>query len=292
MNRKLLKNLLYIIILTAVFISCENPFYPFPHKDDVLTLQVKNQIEWNRAVNAIYKGGIGKTYNIVITGDIYISSFADYFLPTFNFLENINITITGNHLITLSGDGCMFYLTGSQTLILHDVDLAGSENNYSALVRIGNGASVIMKGTASISGNYSSNAQGGGVCIEGGSFIMEDSSSVKNNSSYYGGGVYLSSGLFIMKGGSVSGNYSDARGGGLYIRDGNFQINNGIIYGENENELSNMCVAHDSGIALYLEEGSAEYGAFFINRWSGIPILYGGSQFRDQTINVIYGSLQ
>jgi hypothetical protein len=77
-----------------------------------------------------------------------------------------------------------------------------------------------------------------------------------NASSSSGGGVSINGGTFIMKGGEISGNTASNDGGGVYKNRGTFRIVTGTIYGSNEPDESLRNTA-TNGAALKKEIGTA-----------------------------------
>lgn len=116
-----------------------------------------------------------------------------------------------------------------------------------------------MEGSASLTGNITEYTSGGGVLVNGGTFIMQDSASIKGNTvsnwnvhdgDLPGGGVHVHSGNFIMQGGEISGNISGGRGGGIYVgSDGTFIMESGTISGNTTNGGS-LYSGYGGGVAV------------------------------------------
>lgn len=71
---------------------------------------------------------------------------------------------------------------------------------------------------------------GGGMYVNGGTFIMHDGAVIQNCNSYYGGGMELRSGsMFTMAGGAIRSNSSQF-GGGVFATDSTFDLTGGMIY--------------------------------------------------------------
>ena len=236
---------------------------------------MSNVTEWNSAVSAINSGGGNKNYIINITANFSVPGTTSYnFTPS-----DLNISIRGNKTLSLSSNGSLLRING-QRIIIRDLTLKGRKNGVDGATS-DNDASLIymygtveLKGTASITGNVLyrnslsdyANAQryGGGVDLEGGTFIMWDNSSITGNSVItsgtprswaLGGGIY-NYGTLIMRGNSsITNNTATANGdsytqqrfgfgGGVFVGPGKIlRIEGGTISGN---------TANVKGSALYL----------------------------------------
>ena len=78
----------------------------------------------------------------------------------------------------------------------------------------------------------SSTPNGGGVWVNGGTFIMNGGSISAWTASGNGGAVYVGSGTFIMNAGSLSGKALKGSGGAVYVEHGIFTMNGGTITGK------------------------------------------------------------
>ena len=86
----------------------------------------------------------------------------------------------------------------------------------------------------------SSTPNGGGVWVNGGTFIMNGGSISAWTASGNGGAVYVGSGKFIMNGGSLSGKALNGSGGAVYVSGGRFVMNGGTVTGKaSETEKDN-----------------------------------------------------
>lgn len=183
---------------------------------------------WEDAINEITND---ESYIINITSDITIAGTTN---PTFDNVTGINVTITGNHEITLDGTGHLLNIIAGQTVTLRDVGLVGHDDNNNSLVKVaGANAVFIMEGNASVSDN-GSDSFGGGVIVENyAGFTMQGNASVfGNRSDSGGGGVYiLPDGVFTMKGGGITGNTAPKGGGVFVMNTGTFDMHGGIISG-------------------------------------------------------------
>lgn len=190
---------------------------PDPNPDPVVQDFTINSTEsWEAAINAIKNGGNDKEYTLTIGADFELHGSNS---NTFGSASGITVTITGDHIISLAvaTQGYLLYITSGQTVVIHDLDIKGHNNNSDSLVYVSNGT-FIMQGNASVFentaiGNY---RYGGGVYVNNGTFIMQDDSSVSSNkagggSCPEGSGVALRYSNFTMQdNASVSNNTSDS----------------------------------------------------------------------------------
>ena len=184
--------------------------------------------------------------------------------PTTGAKKNLTILLEAADApvaITMTGQGALFTVQGNTsagdlpTLILDSgVTLKGNADNNSALLVIsgsGNPAKLEMRDGSRITGNVSSDANGGGVRILNGSeFTMLGGSIDHNKTSNNigkGGGVYSNSSVFTMKGGTISDNEAGnpvagtmGQGGGVYSTSGaEFTMEGGEI-------INNKAVGKDA----------------------------------------------
>ena len=162
-------------------------------------------------------------------------------------LANVCITIVGPATLTLnsSSNGSLLTVNGFTdssriTVVLDNIDLQGKGigvNNGGPLVQVTSNANFEMI-NSSISGNYNSSGEGGGIFVVGNStFTMTDSTISGNRTgvnSGHGGGVYIDSAIFSMTGSTISGNYTTGTsgfGGGVFVTSGTFTMNSGTISG-------------------------------------------------------------
>jgi hypothetical protein len=202
------------------------------------------------------------SYTVEVTADESIAP-----MPlSFSGKNNIHITLKaiGSQPIvfTLSA-GSMFTVESGVTLILDgNLELQGRSNNYTSLIRINSGGSLIMNNGVKLSGNgggvfvssggtftmsggeISGNASvtgGGAVGVQSGTFTM-NGGKISGNTG--GGGVFVSSGTFTMSGGEISGNTSAYAGGGVCVDSGTFTMSGGEISG---NRVSDRSQAYGGG---------------------------------------------
>jgi hypothetical protein len=297
-----------IAVLAAVmvisYVSCNKAA-----NNDGSSFSVTNGDQWEKAVNAIMSGGDNKAYTINVAEDFSLPGTS---VNTFGSLTGITITITGDKKIALveGSIGSLLRIGSDQTVILQDVHLRGHNTNKYPLVYI-NGKALIMRGSASVSGNarrgvyisegtftIKDNASvfgntvtstgGGGVYVGGGTFIIQDDASVHSNTATFtvgrnntiiggeGGGVYISNnGTVVMEGGSVHGNTAIS-GGGTYIAyGGTFRIIGGSVYGNTvDNSGGGMYIAYRGSSVM---EGGSVYGNTAVRNGGGMYIAEGGS---------------
>lgn len=162
------------------------------------------------------------------------------------------INMYGNSCIKVANDGCLVIAglnANAAILNMYDTscldgcnlggygfyDAKGSLNMHgqSSIKNFLNGGVVSRNvsmdgGSIANCGNRTRERWGGGVCLHGGTFTMNDGS-ITNCDSYYGGGVCLEGGTFTMNGGSIT-NCGSPRGGGVYVDDNaTFTMNGGSI---------------------------------------------------------------
>lgn len=184
---------------------------------NAVSYTVYDETTWIAAKTAITAAGAGN-YLINITGSFGISGSS---ANTFGGASGINIAIVGNHEISLNNNSMLLVIPTGQKITLEDTKLVGRLTNTNSLVDV-NGGTLIMNGSSSISGNAEGDGAGGGVyVINGGNLTMNDSSSVSGNRAGTNtGGVYVSGSgsSFTMNGNSsVSGNTAAQWGGGVAV---------------------------------------------------------------------------
>ena len=185
---------------------------------------VRNTATWIEAVNGIRNGGNDQEYKITVTGTVSVPASAE---STFGTVTGVTINMEGSGTISLSNNGNLLSIGAGQTIIAKDLTLKGRDNNNRAVVFIQDQCIFRMEGKASVTGNKT-RGEGGGVYINGGTFIMQDNASVSGNSSEDGGGIFINSGTFTMRGGTVSDNIA-GWGGGVLINNGTFTMQGGSV---------------------------------------------------------------
>jgi len=307
----------------TVFVTAVFPETPF---------NVYSEATWTAAKNAINSGGSGTTdnyrnYTINITQSFSMSSNTS---NTFNSTY-INVTITGDHTITLTGTGNLLRLGANQSVVIHDTDFVGySDNNTSLIYVYGANARLTMEGNSSASNNINS-SYGGGVYVNGSSaiFTMKDEAWIYDNIASYGGGVAVidtgtfnmsgnakitgnistvnnvqSGGggvyvggayapTFIMSGGTISGNNA-VRGGGVYVYRGIFRMETGTIYGTNETETILQNTSPDGATLhdYYAWPNVCQYGTFSVSGDTSSDWNRNGDLLTtNNTLNVVNGKI-
>jgi len=130
--------------------------------------------------------------------------------------------------VQLLSPGSLFTITDGVNLTLNtNVFLFGIDNNNAALVQINSGGTLTLS-TGAINHNKNS-GNGGGVFVNGGTFII-DNGSILGNEAANGGGVFVNSGTLTMNGGLIQTNDAVMNGGGVYVdQNGTFNMTNGTI---------------------------------------------------------------
>lgn len=155
-----------------------------------------------------------------------------------------------------------------------------------------NGGSFLMN-NGNIVGN-SSSTDGGGVCIaNNGNFTMNDGKITGNGKkgsdvvTVNGGGVYLDGGRLIVSAGNISHNAATASGGGVYISNGSVEMGDGEVQ-------SNTCGAYGGGIYVYNDPQSAQPKNVEVSGGSLLKntAVYGGGICVDGPINLNIGNVE
>jgi len=225
-------------------------------------LYVPRDATWADACTAISGGGNNQSYTINITGDF---DTAGVTAATFGNVTGLNVTITGDYTISLTGTGSLLRPGVNQTVVIRDTDFVGNSGNNTALIYLnGPNANLTMEGNSSVSGNTSYSQ---------------------------GGGVFMNSGTFNMTGGTISGNTAgNYGGGGVHISSsGIFQIEKGTIYGTDNPGLANTATGSGTRATLN-NNGTAQLGTFSVpgdptSTWTS----NGDLVTRNETINVVDG---
>ena len=105
-----------------------------------------------------------------------------------------------------------------------------TDNDYNAITVEGSLTLIDSSPTTGgvITGGKGSD-HGGGVYVDGGTFVM-NGGTISGNSARSGGGVHMYSGTFTMNDGTISGNSATSYdGGGVYVYSGTFNMNGGVI---------------------------------------------------------------
>lgn len=166
----------------------------------------------------------------------------------------------------------------------------GNDGNGGA-VYIANttGASVNfnLSGDGSIS--YNTAANGGGVCVNGGTITMSGGS-MENNIASLGGAVNLSNGTFVMDNGSINAS-SALQGGAIYMTGGTYTMNNGSI----TNCTAGNSETPGNGGAVHITSDAGSHVEFTINNGviSGSSATNdgGGIYLENATVNILGGNI-
>ena len=285
-----------------------------------LDITITTTQEWNNALTLLN----GKRGTAALTiGDSF--SIAGTTANTFGTTANgttLAVTLKGSGTVSLSSDGSMIRLADNQTLIIdsENLTLQGRMNTASLVYVNGSTAKLELRNGTIRDNNLSSasygstQANGGGVYVGSGNFIMSggtisgntaSASSINDSAKAYGGGVYVrSGGNFTMTGGTISNNRASASGhpnytcqacgGGVYVESGGtFRIVNGTIYGNSESTTSLRNTVNVSGFYDSIASGAALYGSAQRGTFSGTTWNSSGSlSTTDNTIRVVNGALE
>ena len=227
------------------------------------------------------KGGTISNNNAYSGGGVCLLGESGSATTTFNMEGG---TITGN--TTSDGGGGGVYL-GTNTAFNMSGDASVSGNtaggNCGGGVHVNTGSSFTMSGSSTISGN-TAKLFGGGVYVAGDMFTMSENAAISGNNAGNGekngegGGVCVNTGTFTMTGGSITGNnvylgseaHDGEGGGGVYVAtnatmnvSGNVQITgnwkngtkNGDVYekGETGSDNNLYLYAYNSGTPKVLK---------------------------------------
>ena len=158
------------------------------------------------------------------------------------------VYIWGINDFTFDANGCTFtdndaaeygggvYITAWGTVTMTDCTISGNTAKYGGGVYVtGSDCTSTLEGSTVLGNIATSN--GGGVYIDGTTFIMNDGT-ITGNTATNGGGVYMYGGLYMsggkstMNGGIIFGNMA-WNGGGVYMYGyNNFIMNGGTISGD------------------------------------------------------------
>ena len=209
--------------------------------------------------------------------------------------SNKSVTLDLNGKTISAGKSTEYFIfwgsTGTLTITDTTEEKKGtlSGGNKTQVLRISSGTVEMTAGT--ITGGNAN--EGGGVCVNMGTFTMSGSASVTGNTATNGGGVYVNGGEFTMSGSaSVTGNTAKSNGGGVYnvyvftmsdsasvtdntategggvyVYYGEFTMNGGTIGGS---AAADANTANNNGGGVYV----AENGRFNV---SGAPDISGNT---------------
>jgi len=238
------------IILSVAMLVTALPLTVYA-EDSVFNVSTAEQL--SAACTAIYNGNGGE-YTINLTGDI-IGGQIDI------KKSGAVVTVIGNgHFIKAQSQAV--YVENGATVNLGDgkselvikgynpSQTTGSGQDDPGLVYVLSGSTCNMNDKVTLKDYKGNNHLGGGVTVEGGSFVMDggivDNCGIDGGSVCYGGGVAVfNGGYFEMNGGSITkcyaiSDYEDdydnrcitAVGGGVFVTEGSsFTMNGGTISG-------------------------------------------------------------
>ncbi|GHU59682.1 hypothetical protein FACS189444_5420 [Spirochaetia bacterium] len=215
------------------------------------------------------------------------------------FTIDSGITLVLDENITLVGisynDSPLVQITSASLEMWENARITGNTSPYGA-VHVKSSSTFIMNGSASVSGNIGTVISlgdgaymltgGGGVSVAGGTFIMNDATTVSNNTAFSGGGVY-NGGTFTMNdGATVSGNTttvplslssssSYSYGGGVY-NGGTFTMNDSATVSGNTASSSSGGGVYNNGGTFTMNDSTTVSGNTASTRGGGV---YNGGTF-------------
>ena len=251
--------------------------------------------------------GAGGTYTIRLTADI-----SDGQIDVTK--SGATVTVIGNGK-TISATGSAVYVSGGAKVILGDdtsaLTLTSANNNDTpGIVHVLKDSSCTMNNQVTLKDHNGQNYLGGGVTVEGGTFVM-DGGTITNcsiagtkqdengGSVCYGGGVAVfNGGHFTMNGGTIDHCYAittyieenslyqncySGIGGGVFVTDGSEFIMNG-------GTISNCSASNfGGGVAMTLSDVEVKIdpntGDEIINSNTNKPDIDSGNPRSNVTIN-------
>ena len=258
------------------------------------------------AITFFYMQGHPGTYTLVLEADNNVDPQElndNLTLMGIGGVRNINLNYAGSLILVKSN---------AKLTLDENITLRGMADNSSALVKVEEGGTLIMKSGSMITGN-TNDSDGGGVYVNRGTFTMYGGVIVGNNAQH-GAGVYVFDGTFNMYGGEIKGNNASLCGGGVYLSyhpdEAFIHMAGGTIYGKEDIAGDNRNTAegyHDEygghdippGAALYLDKDGykVEYGTLSGNtftRKGSLPVEFNDSWLGgaiETTIKVVNGAL-
>ncbi|GHS89436.1 hypothetical protein FACS189487_09640 [Campylobacterota bacterium] len=231
---------------------------------------------WNKQDFGDYAPTIARTFNIP-SSDSFADAKNAIEASGGNYILNItgdvdvgtnNITPYAGSVVSLRGGGtiqktafagaALFHLTESGSkLILRDAALTGFSTNDSSLVTVDNSTASFDMIGGTISGN-TTNVNGGGVFVGGGTFTMSGGTISGNHAAdggFGGGGVLVGGGTFDMNGGTIKDNTATGTGGYGGYGGGVYVIGSSSIFTMNDGTISGN-TASDSGGGVYVLTGT------------------------------------
>ena len=157
-----------------------------------------------------------------------------------------SVSVNNIKTISLSGNGSLLTVSNGITLKLENIILRGHNNNNAALVMVSkDGSLAIEDGTEIVGNNNHYNklpwskggekepltANGGGICIIEGHFIMNGGEIYDNKTDLNGAGIILINSTGVINDGKIYNNEAVYDGGGINVSSSGFTMRGGIIYG-------------------------------------------------------------
>jgi len=200
---------------------------------------------------------------------------------------NLKLTIEGidgsSRISPAAGVSTIFNINaGGTTLTLgNNITLGGRDaeqpsSGIASLIFVTNGTLVMNEGSKITWHTNTGTDGGGGVKVNGGTFIM-NGGIISNNTSTYGGGVYVGSGNFTMNGGTIGNNravphvqYGGGGGGGVGVGGGTFTLSgSGTISGNKADYAAGVYVSGtfnmNGGTISGNEAASSAGGGVYVN---------------------------
>ena len=228
--------------------------------------------------------GITFEYLIVEVGGAL--SAGNYYLGSDVTLES-NITISSGtvylclngYTLTGNGSGSVITVSDGATLILCDCSeeesgtITGGNASNGGGVCVNNGTFTMAGGT--ISGNTAS-SHGGGVCVDSGTFTMTGGT-ISDNTASYGGGVHIVSGVvYTMTGGAISDNTATINAGGISV-SGTFNMNSGTISGNTASKAGDGMRVNSTGTLNMTDGTITDNSVTAIYIYKGTAVIEGGT---------------
>lgn len=262
------------VVLSLVVLLCALPVTVYAEETNVF--YVESAEELTSVCSEINQNG--GTYTINLTGDIIGGQVE---------IKNQDavVTVIGNGK-TISATQSAVYVSDGAKVILGDgiseLTLTSADNNDTpGIVHVLKDSSCTMKNQVTLRDHDGQNYLGGGVTVEGGTFVMDggtiENCGIDGGSVCYGGGVAVfNSGYFEMNGGTITKCYAKsdfppqnydqqytALGGGVFVSGGSvFTMNGGTI-----SDCEATC----------LGGGVAVVGAYNINKFNSKFCLISGT---------------
>ena len=184
-----------------------------------------------------------------------------------------NVTCTGGAMVQSGG-----VLTLTQGGTVNATSLSGGikESNGGA-VYVEGGTFTMENGSTVTGGNITGN--GGAVYVDSGTFTM-NGGTITGGQAQYGGGVYIDTdGTFTMNGNAViEGNkatQNNKGGGGVYVNNGTFTMSGGTIGGDNKNTAMNGGGVYVDANGSFTMNGNAVISNNEVERNGGGVCVFG-----------------